>query len=90
MVTAANLFSNFTLYLVDPDNGDEIEQQDRRTFYGAKLSYRMQQKLGPVRFETTFGSDFREDDIHEMLAHTRARVQLSPLRDNSCPTSGKR
>jgi TonB family protein len=78
-----NLFSNFTLFLVDPDNGDEIDQQDRRTFYGAKLSYRILQRLGPVRFETTVGSDVREDDIHESLAHTRARVQLSALRDNS-------
>ena len=32
-----NLFSNFTLYQRDPDNGDEIEQIDRRTFYGGKL-----------------------------------------------------
>ena len=31
-----NLFSNFTLFLRDPDNGDEIEQVDRRTFYGGR------------------------------------------------------
>ena len=41
-----NLFSNFTLYLRDPTNGDEIEQIDRRTFYGAKVSYR---SLAPDR-----------------------------------------
>ena len=33
-----NLFSNFTLYLHDPDRGDEIEQVDRRTFYGGAVS----------------------------------------------------
>ena len=33
-----NLFSNFTLYLNDADNGDEIEQVDRRTFYGTARS----------------------------------------------------
>lgn len=31
-----NLFSNFTLFLNDPENGDESEQVDRRTFYGGK------------------------------------------------------
>ncbi len=36
-----NLFSDFTLFLRDPVNGDEIEQIDRRTFYGAQLSYRV-------------------------------------------------
>jgi TonB family protein len=77
-----DLFSNFTLYLADPENGDEIDQQDRRTFYGAKLSYRVVHRMAGVRFDTTIGSDVRNDDIHEMLWHTRNRVQLSPIRNN--------
>ncbi len=43
-----NLFSNFTLYLRNPDTGDEIEQIDRRAFYGAKLSYRVSHQVGPL------------------------------------------
>jgi TonB family protein len=78
-----NLFSNFTFYLADPQNGDEINQQDRRTFYGAKLSYRIGHRVGSVRFETTIGSDVRSDDIHEMLWHTLDRVQLSEIRDDN-------
>ncbi|MBV9949377.1 MAG: TonB family protein, partial [Myxococcales bacterium] len=77
-----NLYSNFTLYLADPENGDEIDQQDRRTFYGAKVSYRVLHHLGPVRLDTTIGSDVRSDDIHEMLWHTANRIQLSPMRNN--------
>ncbi|HEY8039042.1 MAG TPA: TonB family protein, partial [Polyangiaceae bacterium] len=36
-----DLYSDFTLYARDPVNGDEIEQIDRRTFYGGKASYRV-------------------------------------------------
>ncbi len=78
-----NLFSNFTLYLRDPDNGDEIEQVDRRNFYGGKVSYRVVHEIEHVRFDTTMGADVRSDDIHEQLWNTRARVQLSAVRDNT-------
>jgi TonB family protein len=78
-----NLFSNFTLYLVDPNNGDEINQLDPRTFYGAKLSYRVAHHIGGMRFETTIGSDVRSDDIHEMLWHTLNRVQAGAIRNDN-------
>jgi TonB family protein len=77
-----NLFSNFTLYLRDPDNGDEIEQIDRRTFYGAKVSYRVRRQLGRVTLDTTIGADARNDDIHEELWHTLHRRQLGAVRSN--------
>ncbi|HVZ32483.1 MAG TPA: TonB family protein, partial [Polyangiaceae bacterium] len=77
-----NLFSNFTLYLDDPENGDEIEQVDRRTFYGGKASYRVVHQVRGVRFDTSMGVDVRSDDIHEELWHTRQRVQLSATRSN--------
>lgn len=77
-----DLFSDFTFDLRDPVNGDEIEQQDRRTFYGGHVSYRTAQELGGVRFETTIGGDVRADDIHTLLWHTADRVQLAPVRDD--------
>ena len=79
-----NLFSNFTLYLRDPDNGDEIEQVDRRIFYGAKVSYRvLHHRRAGVTFDTTIGADGRSDDIHEELWNTLARRQPDrPVRDN--------
>ncbi len=78
-----NLFSNFTLFLKDPNNGDEIEQVDRRTFYGGKVSYRVVHQLRGVRFDTTIGADTRSDDIHEELWHTAQRNQLNQLRGNN-------
>jgi hypothetical protein len=78
-----NLFSNFTLYLRDPEDGDEIEQQDRRTFYGGKASYRVVHEIGRFRFDTTVGADVRADDIHEMLWDTVNRVQMAPVRNDN-------
>jgi TonB family protein len=77
-----NLFSNFTLTLRDPDNGDEIEQIDRRTFYGAKMSYRVVHQIGRVTLDTTIGAEGRNDDIHEELWDTLHRQQVSAVRSN--------
>jgi outer membrane receptor protein involved in Fe transport len=78
-----NLFSNFTLFLRDPVHGDEIEQVDRRTFYGGRLRYRVVNRMSAVRFETTVGADGRSDDIHEQLLNTQKRAALDTVRDNS-------
>ena len=77
-----NLFSNFTLNLLHAANGDEIEQVDRRTFSGAKVSYRTVRYAGPVRFDTTLGADLRNDDIHNELWETVQRMQQRNLRTN--------
>lgn len=76
-----NLFSNFTLYLDDPVHGDEIEQVDRRLFMGGRVSYRVMQDVGGVRFDTTLGADGRSDDIHAELWHTAARARLDARRN---------
>ena len=77
-----NLFSNFTLYLRDPDDGDEIEQIDRRVFYGTKVSYRVLRHAGPITFDTTVGGDVRSDDIHGELWDTVHRRQVTAVRSN--------
>lgn len=78
-----NLFSDFTLYLHDPENGDEIEQVDQRTFYGGSLVYRVLREIGGIRFDTSFGGTLRSDDIHAKLWHSRERLQLAQLRGNA-------
>jgi len=77
-----NLFSNFTLFLDDPLNGDEIEQVDRRGTYGGRVSYRVVCHLGPVLLDTTIGGETRNDDIHLDLWHTKQRQQIAPLRSD--------
>jgi outer membrane receptor protein involved in Fe transport len=78
-----NLFSNFTLYRFDPENGDEIEQEDRRSFYGGKVSYRVVHRFLGMRFDTAMGADVRSDNIHERLLHTLNRVPLASTRDDN-------
>ncbi len=78
-----NLFSNFSLHIRDPENGDEIQQKDRRTFYGGRVSYRVVHELEKVRFDTTIGGDGRNDDIHEELWHSVHRRELDQVRDNN-------
>jgi outer membrane receptor protein involved in Fe transport len=78
-----NLYSDFTLYLDDPRNGDEIEQVDRRTFYGGKLSYRVVREVQGVRFDTTIGGEGRSDDIHLELWHTAERKHLDARADDN-------
>src|SRR5262249_24462504 len=73
---------NFTLYLRDPVNGDEIEQVDRRTFYGGRVSYRLVRQVGRVTLETTVGADGRSDDIHEELWDTVQHRQLTAVRSH--------
>jgi TonB family protein len=77
-----NLFSNFTLYLHDQEAGDEIEQLDRRTFYGGAVSYRVMNRIAGVRFETTIGSQVRSDDVDEQLWHSQQRTQTAQIRAN--------
>ncbi|MBK7862696.1 MAG: TonB-dependent receptor plug domain-containing protein [Archangiaceae bacterium] len=77
-----NLYSNFTLFLNDPLAGDEIEQVDRRTLYGGRVSYRLIRNAGPIRFDTRLGADLRADDIHAELWHTAQRKPLTNLRSN--------
>ena len=78
-----NLFSNFTLFKRDPDNGDELDQLDRRTFYGGRVSYRVVHEIQGLRFDTTIGGDGRNDDIQEELWHSVHRVQTDQVRGNA-------
>ena len=76
-----NLYSNFPLFARDPDRGDEIEQLDRRTFYGAKASYRVVHETKRLKSDLTIGTDLRNDDIHNQILHTTRRVPFGTVRD---------
>ena len=78
-----NLYSNFTLSLRDPVDGDEIGQLDRRSFYGGRASYRIMHEAHGVRFDTTIGGDGRNDDIHGELTNTLHRSVTSTVRSTN-------
>ena len=70
------LYSNFTFFLDDPVNGDQIKQKEARTIYGIQSAYNHGTKWlsGDLTFEG--GAGFRYDDINgEELSHTRNRKE---------------
>lgn len=58
-----NLFSNFTFYLNDPVNGDEINQREIRNIYGYNTTFSKSWFLKNKRAATEFGGGFRYDDV---------------------------
>lgn len=73
-----SLFSNFTYFLDDPVNGDEFEQLDERSYYGASLSHA---RNISDRFTLRVGTDLRYDNISDIgLFKTAARERISTVR----------
>ncbi|MEZ5286691.1 MAG: hypothetical protein R2712_18160 [Vicinamibacterales bacterium] len=68
------LFSNFTYFLEDPDNGDQFEQADHRFVTGALVSHRRPRPPGRAPTQHTIGLQLRDDDIiqhRRPLSHGR-------------------
>lgn len=75
------LFSNFTFFLEDPENGDQIKQKENRSFYGFKSEYRSQFSKNNMRGSWNAGVSLRADQTRDSeLSHTRNRTQvLEPM-----------
>jgi outer membrane receptor protein involved in Fe transport len=70
------LFNNFTFYLRDPVNGDEIEQNDQRFTTGVVASYHKTFQFNGSDFTTTLGAAGRYDSVDTSLYHVVKRVRL--------------
>src|SRR5207249_4728672 len=77
-----NLSSNFTFFLNDPVNGDEIEQTDKRILGGSYLNYRRNYSLLDIPTETLVGFSTRSDLAHVGLFHDKRRQRLSTTTDS--------
>lgn len=72
------LFSNFTFFLNDPINGDQIKQKEDRTIIGANSTYTKSFDLEKenVELDLNAGIGFRYDDINGVeLSRTRNRTE---------------
>jgi TonB family protein len=58
------LFNDFTFFLNDPINSDEIEQDDSRTVLGGNFEYEWNRQWRSAFFKTIIGAQFRRDDVH--------------------------
>lgn len=71
------LYSNFTFFLDDPVNGDQIRQVESRDIFGYNLSYAAERKLGSMSLRTELGLNIRYDKTKETeLAHTAMRKKV--------------
>ncbi|WP_396601277.1 TonB-dependent receptor [Algibacter sp. R77976] len=73
------LFSNFTFFLEDPVNGDQIRQYENRTIIGAKSvfdhTFHLEDHDAQLKYE--LGVGFRYDDVNDVqLSRTKNRDEL--------------
>ena len=72
-----DLHTNFTFYLDDPINGDQIRQKENSNVLGYNGTYHQQHVVGSTQITTEAGVGFRLDRIHNLeLAHTIDRYTL--------------
>lgn len=71
------LFSNFTFFLNDPVNGDQIAQREERNIFGFNTQYTTSLSDNIAEgFELVVGAGFRYDDINgNELSRTKNRTQ---------------
>ena len=78
-----NLFSNFTYFLDDSENGDQFEQAERRIAAGGRLTYRRLGHFFERHTENAIGVQLRRDWLNPVgLYRTAGRQRLSTTRED--------
>ena len=73
-----NLYSDFTFFLNDSINGDEINQAEQRNIFGYLSKINQQYTLGNFTLKSTYGAGFRHDATKDSkLAHVVKRQFIS-------------
>jgi len=76
-----DLFNNFTFFLNDPANGDEITQRDRRYLAGLDAQYQHKSQPFGVSLTSTGGFQYRIDTPRVVLANSVQRYQTARTQD---------
>lgn len=77
-----SLFSNFTYFLDDRDNGDQFRQADRRIVAGGRVTHRRVSTWRERAVQSVFGLQLRTDRTSLELDHTASRVILETVRED--------
>ena len=77
-----DLFSNFTFFESDPVNGDQFQQEDKRTTVGFDVSHTLYREWNERELNHTFGVQSRTDDIDNGLFNTAARSRIGTVRSD--------
>lgn len=71
------LFSNFTFFLEDPINGDQIKQKEARNLWGYNGNYAIAHGIGTKQSTFNIGVNYRHDVTNDSeLSHTKNRSEL--------------
>jgi outer membrane receptor for Fe3+-dicitrate len=82
-VSHLQLWNDFTFFLVNPAQGDQVEEEDERTVTGVKVRERYEFSLGGLRGINEIGLDFRNDNVTTLaLYDTVDRVRWQSVQDN--------
>ncbi|MBN2639156.1 MAG: TonB-dependent receptor [Bacteroidales bacterium] len=73
------LFSNFTYFLTDPNDGDMIEQVENRLMNGMNATYQNMSQLGSKTIRFNGGTGYRTDNIETALWHSPNRIRTEAL-----------
>lgn len=72
-----SLVSNFTFFLNDPVNGDQIKQSESRNIYGYNGSYFKDGHLGNYNLTSELGAGLRYDNINDIrLSRTLNKKEI--------------
>ena len=77
-----DLFSNFTYFLDDPEQGDQFEQRDRRNVFGLTAGRLWHGSFGSRPMTNELGLQTRHDRIAVGLFDTVARERTATTRDD--------
>lgn len=65
------LYSNFTFFLEDPENGDQIRQKEKRNIFGFESELNKNFYIGGNPLELKAAAGLRNDDVNDIeLSHT--------------------
>jgi outer membrane receptor protein involved in Fe transport len=71
------LFSNFTFFLEDPINGDQIKQAENRSLWGYNSCYSIGHELAEKQATFTVGLNYRQDlTVNSDLSQTHNRNEI--------------
>ena len=69
------LYSNFTFFLIDPINGDQIRQKDSRNIFGYNNEYQNIYTISGLKTTSKAGIQIRYDDIDDLeLSRSKNRT----------------
>jgi len=74
-----NLYSNFTFYLNDSVNGDQIFQADHRNILGYSSTFKVNNKLAGKELVSSFSAGLRYDNSAIQLDHSIKREYLNTI-----------